>query len=99
MRCWIGSVALLAILAVFCRVTTLGRNFPELTRQSLMVWSVWRPMDPEERRLRALDETYPVVAYLRDTAPADAVILLPPRQLVVESSDLEIPVLASASAV
>ncbi len=96
---WTGSAFLLAAVLLFCRFTTLGRGLPAFARQSLMVWSVWRPMPPEERRLRTLDETYPAVAYIRDALPPDAVVLLPPRKWIIEHSRKEVPLLAAASSV
>ena len=45
------------------------------------------------------DETYPVLVYLRENTPPDAVILLPPEKLIDEKTPGDIPLLASPSSV
>jgi hypothetical protein len=94
-----ASLVLLVLLAAFCGLTRWGRTFPALLDKSWIVLRSGTIMTAEERRLQLYEPTYPVVLYLRDSTPEDAVILLPPGKFIDEHAPATYPLLASPSSV
>lgn len=94
-----GSLLALLLLALFCLGTSWGRSYLNFASRS---WGALQsaPRLPLARRQSAIyDATYPVLLYLREVTPPDAVILMPPRQFVIDRFNRkgEIPLLASPS--
>ena len=101
---WAASFALLALLGLFCVFTQWGRNYFVFARRSALVWSTGRSLSLEARQSRAYDETYPVLLYLRENLPPDAVVLLPPESFIIgkvtgDPNSGNIPLLSSPSSV
>jgi hypothetical protein len=93
------STLLLALLTLFCAGTRWGRSYVELAAKSVDAWRNGRQLPLERREVAIYDGTYPVLLYLREVTPPDAVILMPPRQFVIDRyrRGTEIPLLASPS--
>lgn len=94
-----GSLLALLLLVLFCVGTRWGGSYLNFARRS---WGAAQsgPRLPLARRQAAIyDATYPVLLYLREATPPDAVILMPPRQVVIDrfNRPAEIPLLASPS--
>jgi len=95
----LGSLVLLLLLAAFCAATESGRSWVALSVKTWNAWVTGRRLSLADRRLAVYDKTYPMLLWLRDAAPQDAVLLLPPRQFLIEQLDGkdQIPLLASPS--
>jgi hypothetical protein len=93
------SIALLLILALFCAVTRWGRSYVAFAVKSWGAWQSGHQLPLARREMVIYDKTFPVLLYLDQAAPADAVILMPPRQFVIDRYNRknEIPLLASPS--
>ena len=101
---WTASLALLALLGLFCVFTQWGRNYFVFARRSLLVWTTGRSLTLNARQSQAYDETYPVLLYLRENLPPDAVVLLPPESFIIgqvtgDPNSGNIPLLSSPSSV
>ena len=99
-----ASLILLVLVGVFCATTHWGRNYPIFARKSWITWSEGRALPLEQRRQMLYDQTYPVLVYMRDNTPPDAVILLPPQTFIEEkladpARPGDVPLLASPSSV
>lgn len=81
---WLFSGLLLLLFAAFCLTPNWGRILPEAWRQTGQILHDGTEMTAAERRALFYDETYPVLWYLRENTPADAVILLPPSRFMKE---------------
>jgi hypothetical protein len=95
----IRSAVLLLALALFCAVTRWGESYVTFAAKSWGAWVSGRQLPLARRALVIYDKTYPVLLYLDEVAPPDAVILFPPRQFVIDQLNRkgEIPLLASPS--
>lgn len=94
----LAALVLGTILVLFAIVTRWGATYPRLADRT------WRALDSglkvsaEARRRAVLDETYPFLLYVREMTPPDAVILLPPREFILQRTKGDfIPLLASPS--
>ena len=101
---WAASAILLALVVLFCALTQWGRNYPVFAKKSWIVWSTGRSLPLAQRREMAYDETYPVLMYIKENSPEDAVILLPPEtyitgQVTGDPNLGNIPLMASPSSV
>jgi hypothetical protein len=94
-RLWSGALVLALVL--FCAATRWGRTYPRLVHRTGVVLSTGLGLTAEERRVAVYDETYPVLLYIRDNTPPDAVVCLPPRRTILDRTEMEAPILASAS--
>ena len=99
-----GSAVLLLLLGLFCATTHWGRNYPLFAQRTWIVWSSGRALPVERRREMTYDSTYPVLMYIKESTPPDAVILLPPQTFITgqvsgDPNSGEIPLLASPSSV
>lgn len=81
---WLYSGLLLLLFAAFCLTPNWGRILPEAWRQTGQILHEGAVMTAAERRALFYDETYPVLWYLRENTPAEAVILLPPSKFMKE---------------
>lgn len=95
----LASAVLLLVLAVFCAGTRWGRTYPTFVKRTSILLRSAPSLAPESRRVQLYDSTYPVILYLRDNTPEDAVILLPPGTFVDERTPGDIPLLASDTSV
>jgi hypothetical protein len=93
---WGPSAALLFLVLCFCGLTKWGRTYPTFAHKTWVTWSAGHRLTAEERRLQGYDDTYPVLLYVRENTPPDAVILLPPGRLL-GATESESPLLASPS--
>ena len=88
------GILLLLLVTLFCTVTQWGRSYPTFARRSWLALRTALPVPREERILNLYDETYPVLLYMQEFLPPDAVVLLPPTQFVRDHVG-GIPLLAS----
>jgi len=97
----LGSLVLVALLVLFCIGTVWGRSYLNFASRSWGAWKAGRLLSLERRQSVIYDPTYPVLLYLREVTPPDAVILMPPRQYVIDRYNRkgEIPLLGSPSSV
>ena len=79
---WLASALLLLLFAAFCLTPNWGRILPEAWRQTGEIWREGTKHTAAARRAIFYDETYPVLWYLRENTPPDAVILLPPTKFM-----------------
>ncbi len=91
------SIVLLALLLLFCLTTEGGRTYAKFAARSWETWHKGRGLTADQKRLSLYDATYPLLLYLREYTPSEAVILLPPRQFVMDRSGGSVPLLASPS--
>jgi len=93
------SIVALILLALFCVGTRWGRSYLEFAGKSWGAGKAGRRLSLERRQSVIYDQTYPVLLYVREMTPPDAVILMPPRQFVIDHFNrrAEIPLLASPS--
>jgi len=95
------SLGLLLLLTLFCLATHWGSSWVTLAGKTWGVWMSGHQLSYADRQLAIYDRSYPALVHLRDATPPDAVILLPPRQYVIDryANTGEIPLLASPSSV
>ena len=92
----IASLVLIVLLAVGCLGTRLGTSYLTLVGNAFL--SVKNGLHERLPTQLFYDETYMVLRYVVDQTPEDAVILLPPRQFIIDHyADGSIPLLASPS--
>jgi hypothetical protein len=91
-----ASLALVALLAALLLGTTGGRSYTTLVGNAYLslTQGLW-----QERPVHLFyDETYWVLRYVVESTPESAVVLLPPRQFIIDQAgDGSIPLLASPS--
>ncbi|MCA9726805.1 MAG: hypothetical protein KC729_03915 [Candidatus Eisenbacteria bacterium] len=93
---FVASFVLIAVLAVLLWGTAGGRSYTALMRNAYL--SLTRGLWTERPAHLFYDETYWVLRYIVDNTPPDAVVLLPPRQFIIDRfDDGMIPLLASPS--
>jgi hypothetical protein len=92
----IASLIFLVALAAILFGTVMGRSYTTLMGKAYLslTHGLW-----EERPAHLFyDETYSVLRYIADSVPESSVVLLPPRQFIIdEIGDGSIPLLASPS--
>ncbi len=102
-RSRVYSSVLILLVILFCAVTRWGRGYPTFLHRTWILWSSGRSLPDEARRISGYDSTYPIALYLKENTPPDAVILLPPKQLISDQTEkaapTDIPILASPSSV
>jgi len=59
--------------------------YPTLAANTQKVWAGGSVLTAADRRFRFYDETYPVLLFIREHTPPDAVVLLPPRSFIKET--------------
>jgi hypothetical protein len=96
-RAWASSALLLGMVALFCAGTNWGRTYPTFAKKTWVAWSLGHSLTARERRMQLYDSTYPVLMYICDTTPPDAVVLLPPAKVVDAGRPGEISLLSSPS--
>lgn len=79
-----NSLLLLALLALFCATTRWGGRYVDLVSRSYHALRIASARSVDERKRDLLDETYPLLLYIREFTPPDAVILFPPHETIVE---------------
>lgn len=95
-RALVSSFLLLLGLVGGGMVTDLGKTLTTFVSKALGAWNAGRAMTLEQRKLSLYHETYQVLLYARGCSPPDAVILLPPRDFVIQKAG-HICLLASPS--
>lgn len=92
----LASLGLIILLVIGCLGSSLGESYRTLVGKAyLSVKNGFRERLPTQL---FYDETYLVLQYIVDQTPEDAVILLPPRQFIIDHyHDGSIPLLASPS--
>jgi hypothetical protein len=96
-RAFLSSLLLAGFLVLFCSTTRWGRTYPTFARKTWILLETGNSLSAENRRIQSYDETYPVLLYIRDTTPEDAVILFPPGKYIDQRTPGDIPLLASAT--
>jgi hypothetical protein len=94
-RSILHSLVLLAVVAAFCAFTQWGRTYVDFAVKTWRTVKLVQKMPMQRRWFLRYDETYPVLLYIRDKTPPGSVILMPPRQFIVDAFHGEIPLLAS----
>jgi hypothetical protein len=77
-------VILIGLVILFCLTTRWGGRYVDLAVRSYHAVRIASARTVEQRRLDLLDATYPLLLYLREFTPPDAVILFPPRFFIVD---------------
>jgi hypothetical protein len=90
------SAGLLLVLLGAGAITELGKTYPTFVSKAVRAWRVGRSLTAEQRQLSLHHDTYQVLLYVRSCTPSDAVILLPPREYIIQKTG-QICLLASPS--
>jgi hypothetical protein len=95
----VRSAALLLALTLFCAFTRWGGSYVTFAAKSWGAWENGRRLPLARRELVIYDKTFPVLLHIDEVTPPDAVVLMPPRQFVIDRFNRkgEIPLLASPS--
>ncbi len=98
-RAVVPSALLLGLIALLAIFSDWVGTYPTMAVRSSILFRSAPSMTAEQRRMASYDETYPVLRFLRESTPSEAVILLPPEKFIDENTPGDIPLLASPSSV